>query len=51
MVTLDMEGTKYGLQAFLWLEDERIPQLEIVPVGVQGWDGVERPWKIVAVSG
>lgn len=44
---IEMEGVKYGLMAVVAVTDRKMENLEIVTYGDCGWDGHERPWKMV----
>ena len=45
---IEMEGVELGLDLSITVSDGRIDFLELVTPGDDGWDGVERPWRIFA---
>ena len=44
---IQMEGLLHGLGALVFLTDGKPDCLELHLFADDGWDGVERPWKIV----
>jgi hypothetical protein len=44
---IDMEGVRLGLDFAVAVLSSRIDHLELVTAGSDGWDGVERKWRIV----
>jgi len=44
--TVEMSGVEYGLDFVVDVSSGRINYLELVTSGNDGWDGVERDWRI-----
>jgi hypothetical protein len=44
---IDMDGLRFGLDFAVAVLSSRIDHLELVTAGSDGWDGVEREWRIV----
>lgn len=44
---IEMEGMKLGLDFAVAVQSSRIAHLELVTAGSDGWDGVEREWKVI----
>ena len=44
---IEMEGLRFGLDFALTATGNRLDLLEIVAPGSAGWDGVERPWRML----
>jgi hypothetical protein len=44
---IDMDGLQLGLDFAVAVLSSRIDHLELVTAGSDGWDGVERAWRIV----
>ena len=44
---IDMEGVRLGLDFAVAVLSSRIDHLELVTAGSDGWDGVEREWRII----
>jgi hypothetical protein len=44
---IDMEGVRLGLDFAVAVLSSRINHLELVTAGSDGWNGVEREWRIV----
>ena len=45
--TVEMDGVRFGLDFVVDVSLSRINYLELVACGDDGWDGVERDWKII----
>jgi len=43
---LEMDGVPSGLAVLADVSGGRINHLELAVYGNEGWDGVERPWRI-----
>lgn len=46
--TIEMEGLRFGVDFAVTATDNRIAFLELVTPDPAGWDGVQRPWRIVS---
>lgn len=44
---IEMDGLQLGLDFALTVTGNRLDLLEIVTPGSSGWDGVERPWRML----
>jgi hypothetical protein len=44
---IEMEGLHLGLDFALTVETGQLQFLELIAPGSGGWDGVERPWKLL----
>jgi hypothetical protein len=44
---VEMEGLAFGLDFALCVSGGQLHHLELVSPGPGGWDGIERPWKVV----
>lgn len=44
---VEMQGLSLGLDFALIVSSNRLDVLEIVTPGAGGWDGVERPWRLL----
>lgn len=44
---VEMQGLRFGLDFAVTVTGQRMDFLEIVAPGPVGWDGVERPWRML----
>lgn len=44
---VEMEGLRFGLDFAVAVLSTRINYLELVTAGTDGWDGVERAWRVI----
>jgi hypothetical protein len=47
---VEMEGVDFGIDFAVCVVEGRIDHLELVTCSPSGWDGVERPWKLVRLQ-
>jgi len=44
---IEMIGLRLGLDFAVAVVNSRIDHLELVTAGADGWDGIEREWKVI----
>jgi hypothetical protein len=44
---IEMMGLRLGLDFAVAVANSRIDHLELVTAGADGWDGIEREWKVI----
>ena len=44
---IEMEGLSVGLDFAVGVASSRIDHLELVTPGTEGWDGIERAWRVM----
>jgi hypothetical protein len=44
---IEMMGVRLGLDFAVAVINSRIDHLELVTAGADGWDGIEREWKVI----